>query len=39
VAYAALYGLHCDGKLDRKRLLAAREHLGIDPERECPLRA
>ena len=39
VAYAALYGLHCEGKFGREELVAARDRLDIDPERECPLRA
>ncbi len=39
VAYAALYALYRDGELGEQELLAARERLGIDPERAYPLGA
>jgi pyruvate dehydrogenase E1 component len=38
VAYAALYGLFRQGKLDRQSLLAAREQLGIDPQKPNPFK-
>ena len=39
VVYAALHALHLEGRFDEKDLLAARENLGIDPERAYPLGA
>ncbi len=39
VAYTALYGLYRSGEFALDDLLAAREALGIDAERDYPLRA
>ncbi|MBI3297430.1 MAG: pyruvate dehydrogenase (acetyl-transferring), homodimeric type [Elusimicrobia bacterium] len=36
IAYAALWGLHKDGKLDAAALTAAQRELGLDPERADP---
>ena len=36
IAYAALWGLHRDGKLDAKALNEAQKTLGIDPTRPNP---
>jgi hypothetical protein len=39
VAYAALYGLHLQGKLGREELLGARQRLGIKPDAVDPATA
>ena len=39
VAYSALYALYRDGKFSQDDLLAARDRLGIDPDRDYPLGA
>ena len=36
IAYAALYGLYRQEQLSINELLAARESLGIDPEKANP---
>ena len=37
IAYAALYALHRQGRVDEKQLLDAREKLGIDPTKPNPM--
>ena len=36
IAYAALYALYRQDRLDARELLDARERLGIDPEKPNP---